>query len=49
VRTSREHRLERSLLALIVTDLADVDICDITPAPMKHTLAQLDGLTVHAV
>ncbi len=46
-RLVRERRLSRAkygeLHAMIVTDLADVDICDITPAVMKHTLAQLES------
>jgi uncharacterized protein len=46
-RLVRERRLSKAkygeLHTLIVTDLADVDICDITPEVMKHTLVQLES------
>ncbi|MHB8493977.1 MAG: type II toxin-antitoxin system VapC family toxin [Casimicrobiaceae bacterium] len=46
-RLVRERRLSKAkygeLHTVIVTDLADVDICDITPAVMKHTLVQLES------
>src|SRR5260370_12587292 len=46
-RLVRERKLSTAkygeLHTLIVTDLADVDICDITPAVMQHTLVQLES------
>lgn len=46
-RLVRERKLSkatyRELHSLIMADLADVDICDITPAVMQHTLQQLES------
>jgi len=46
-RLVRERKLSKAkygeLHSLIMTDLTDVDVCDITPAVMKHTLQQLES------
>jgi len=46
-RLVRERKLSKAkygeLHTSIMADLADVDICDITPAVMKHTLQQLES------
>lgn len=46
-RLVRERKLSKAnygrVHSLIVADLADVDICDITSAVMKHTLQQLES------
>jgi predicted nucleic acid-binding protein len=46
-RQMRERKLSKAkygeLHTLIVANVADVDICDITPEVMKHTLVQLES------
>jgi uncharacterized protein len=52
-RLVRERKLPkakyRELHSLIVADLADVDICDITPEVMKHILVQLESASLRTV